>query len=447
MRLQAFMALANLALFFAACAPALGGDSHDLEATVRELVKRLGDEEYRVREEATSKLTALGSKAGPALLAFRDHEDPEVRLRVRQVLETLGILTPEQEESLKTLMDRLFVVPAMERNAVAREILLLGRVARRRLEHRLLVPVTQVKVTCLPPSKWFVAGKKARSGWCVRLRNTGKTPLLIPAPVVPGGGGSMSPLTPPRIHSRTIRGGAGFGFTRTTSGRRPFSTSRILPPGGVIEVPAGGATMNQPGRWTVRFNLQVEATATVNGNPLRYGLRDPARPVGSSGKLHAIRAFSTVHAFPDWSAARTCRGGTLGIVPRAENVRVGEVLEADVRLSNGGEKPVCVEAFWDRYAWVALAECDGKSLVFSTVLGLRSPKTPAGEAPTKFEPLDLEPGKEEVRVIALKAPDTPGTYFLACGYDLRANEKKDKGSAVDLVARAATVRVLPREKK
>lgn len=56
---------------------------------VDKLIRELGDASFAVRRRATRELTEIGVPAKEALLAARDHADPEVRRRVREILATV----------------------------------------------------------------------------------------------------------------------------------------------------------------------------------------------------------------------------------------------------------------------------------------------------------------------------------------------------------------------
>jgi len=56
------------------------------EARIAELIEQMGDDRYAVREAAQEKLVALGPESVPALQRHRNHKDPEVRLRVREII-------------------------------------------------------------------------------------------------------------------------------------------------------------------------------------------------------------------------------------------------------------------------------------------------------------------------------------------------------------------------
>jgi HEAT repeat protein len=57
---------------------------------LEDLIARLGDEDFPVRERASAELRRLGRASLPALLKHADHRDPEVRQRVGQCIEDIN---------------------------------------------------------------------------------------------------------------------------------------------------------------------------------------------------------------------------------------------------------------------------------------------------------------------------------------------------------------------
>jgi hypothetical protein len=78
---------------FALAAIVFAQDTQDAAA----LVKKLGSEEYAVREEAQKKLVEMGDKAVPALEEALKSEDLEVRLRAGRALRAIGAQTKQAE--------------------------------------------------------------------------------------------------------------------------------------------------------------------------------------------------------------------------------------------------------------------------------------------------------------------------------------------------------------
>ncbi len=56
------------------------------EVELNSLIEQTGARDYATRQAATEKLKALGPESVPALWPWRDHDDPEVRARVQEVL-------------------------------------------------------------------------------------------------------------------------------------------------------------------------------------------------------------------------------------------------------------------------------------------------------------------------------------------------------------------------
>lgn len=58
----------------------------DQQGEVRQLVKQIGHEDFKVRQTARAKLQAMGGGITPVLEEFRDAADPEIRATVRELL-------------------------------------------------------------------------------------------------------------------------------------------------------------------------------------------------------------------------------------------------------------------------------------------------------------------------------------------------------------------------
>jgi hypothetical protein len=70
---------------------------HDLDGEVKKLMEGLSHPDIRKRDEASEKLIQLGNRARASLIRWRDHSDPEVRERVRQLLGHAAILPLDEE--------------------------------------------------------------------------------------------------------------------------------------------------------------------------------------------------------------------------------------------------------------------------------------------------------------------------------------------------------------
>ena len=62
-------------------------------AEARRLVKQLGDDDYKVRKAATEKLMKMGKGISPILTEHLKTTDPEVRQRLEEIIENLGVET------------------------------------------------------------------------------------------------------------------------------------------------------------------------------------------------------------------------------------------------------------------------------------------------------------------------------------------------------------------
>jgi HEAT repeat protein len=70
------------------------GSPEEFAKRVQGLIEKLGANTFQDREAATRELIAMGPTVAPLLARSRDHSDPEVRERVRLVLERLGSEAP-----------------------------------------------------------------------------------------------------------------------------------------------------------------------------------------------------------------------------------------------------------------------------------------------------------------------------------------------------------------
>lgn len=80
------------------------------EVHIRDLITRLGSEDWNERESATQELVDLGEKALPYLMEARQHEDPEIRIRAKRILMETGLwhqVPALVEEKVKELVKTL----------------------------------------------------------------------------------------------------------------------------------------------------------------------------------------------------------------------------------------------------------------------------------------------------------------------------------------------------
>jgi HEAT repeat protein len=68
---------------------------------IQQLIARLADDRYAVREEAAARLIAIGRPAAKALREALKHSDPEVKHRARDILDALQSSVPDLIEDLK----------------------------------------------------------------------------------------------------------------------------------------------------------------------------------------------------------------------------------------------------------------------------------------------------------------------------------------------------------
>src|SRR5207249_4988890 len=77
--------------------------------TISTLIGELGDDEFRVRQTAATKLGLIGPPALPALAAVIDSTDPEVRFRARALQQQIMASVAEEREDLlkRDLLSRI----------------------------------------------------------------------------------------------------------------------------------------------------------------------------------------------------------------------------------------------------------------------------------------------------------------------------------------------------
>jgi len=119
------------------------------EAEVGELVRQLGDENWRVRKRAFRKLEILADKAVELLAKAAESDDLEVSVRARMLLRYLRVMTPQEASRLAELAKQFLEVPDPKRRAVVQKMRSIRGAA-----HWLIRRLTQKKG--LDARKWAV---------------------------------------------------------------------------------------------------------------------------------------------------------------------------------------------------------------------------------------------------------------------------------------------------
>ena len=91
------MAIAAVTIGRADDAPA--ADEAAVEAKILALIKQLGAEEFAAREAAQAELAQLGLEAFDALHAAQNHNDPEIALRSRYLVRSMGVRWFQESDS------------------------------------------------------------------------------------------------------------------------------------------------------------------------------------------------------------------------------------------------------------------------------------------------------------------------------------------------------------
>ncbi|MCX7704259.1 MAG: PDZ domain-containing protein [Planctomycetota bacterium] len=93
------------------------------EAQIKELIKKLGDDEWRVREEAQEKLESLGAEAAPLLKeAYKNADTLEMRIRLFKLLKNIKELSPEDTETLMKLAKQFFEVKDPQKRGIVQKM-------------------------------------------------------------------------------------------------------------------------------------------------------------------------------------------------------------------------------------------------------------------------------------------------------------------------------------
>jgi len=103
----------------------------EFEKKVRELIKRLGAEEWREREEAMKRLIEMGDAVGKFLEEALKSDDEEVRMRAEKIIDEIGYVPEQLRKKLTELCDRLKSDDVNVQKKAWKEIQSYGRPAGR----------------------------------------------------------------------------------------------------------------------------------------------------------------------------------------------------------------------------------------------------------------------------------------------------------------------------
>jgi hypothetical protein len=93
------------------------------ESQIEELVEKLGDDDWYVREEAYNKIEALGAAAAPFLRkAYKEASSLEVRIRAYKLLKNIKTVSPEDSQNLSDLAGQFFKVKDPEKRDIVRKM-------------------------------------------------------------------------------------------------------------------------------------------------------------------------------------------------------------------------------------------------------------------------------------------------------------------------------------
>ena len=71
------------------------------EKEIADWIAKLGSDEFKIREEATEKLTEMGQAALPLLREAQNHQDPEVSWRATKIIKRIAEKQLQKENIVK----------------------------------------------------------------------------------------------------------------------------------------------------------------------------------------------------------------------------------------------------------------------------------------------------------------------------------------------------------
>lgn len=101
-------ALLAVGLLLPATRPAPADQGKDAPDEIAELIRKLGDNDYEVREAAERRLIELGDAAIPALREARNHSDAEIAHRAQRAYKALVDLSPAAIARLRQMAQQAF---------------------------------------------------------------------------------------------------------------------------------------------------------------------------------------------------------------------------------------------------------------------------------------------------------------------------------------------------
>jgi len=120
-----------------------------LQKTIDELITQLGNDDWPKREQATEQLIMIGAPAIESLQKVAKSNDPEVRLRVKQILDK--IIEPDEEEeelteSIEQLIRQLGNENFQTRENATKELIKIGKPAILALEKASKSPDPEIRL-------------------------------------------------------------------------------------------------------------------------------------------------------------------------------------------------------------------------------------------------------------------------------------------------------------
>jgi hypothetical protein len=136
----------------------------ELKAKIEELIKQLGDTDWKTREAAQEELTNIGQPALLPLIDALDYKDPEVRLRTESILTQME---PELTDGDIILLDK------------KTKNLATGTVIRRLLNKWLGEPVNGLRLSIRPDKKVYSLSSDKQINLTAQLKNVSQENIFV----------------------------------------------------------------------------------------------------------------------------------------------------------------------------------------------------------------------------------------------------------------------------
>jgi hypothetical protein len=420
--------LLTAAALVAICALALAQEETEpAPEDIDKLIKSLGAESWREREEAQKKLIAAGKAAGPALEAAAGSDDPEISRRANRILDEICYLPDEVQKSADSLYGKLKSRDRKERDEAFGKLIAMGGRVLIYLKRLLGIPSDRKVEIDISPKQSCVR-KQQTVDYVVTVKNTGEKPVWIPASLRESGSYGAFGTT----GQGQINWSRGSGVTE---GSFPFL---YLEPGKSIEF----KKQYRPfGRYNCRHILRVtlpEAKGAQYTTPA-----GEKRLIPFDQSFSGIMAMAEILYLPELiEGEKGSQSGQLSASLKVKRTEIeeGKTISLHFSMHNNAKDSVKIAPSVHDNAWYILVTTGEKPEVCVEGLMLEQKARPS-------EDYTIEAGKSlNFDVTTGRTMETAGEYYLICGYtEMRASG--DKVFRGEVVSNAVKITVKPRDEK